>query len=426
MTMDENAVRLVLERAAATDGPRSTVDVARARRTGRRRLRLWRVILPGASAAAVAAIAALAGGMLPLGPAAGGTAARHGPHPVVGSRFPWLTSAPATFSPLVPYAAFGWLPAGFSIAGAYGDMMHEMSNSVASTHWVPLQAQDPAINRTLTGSVGAAGICHLTGQVAWPPAGPPGGSGSQSAAGPLRPGQRRYPHGLACEYSGPGLTTLPLTGPAPAAGGGRGFWAVNDGLVWEYAPGAWAELFLSAIHGAAPMTAAGRVLLAEVAAHIRYRSAARLAFPFRLRGVPASWHLTDAWLTTSGDRLVGMTLDLGPAADAYALSISAQPAGGPSGCTWDPTGPGTYQRVIIDGAAGILRSVDLPGKHFQSLCSASVDGLRLDISVDRSAPGTSDRPLPGGAGFGRALVIFFDHLKLLGPNPAGWTTRPLG
>jgi hypothetical protein len=58
------------------------------------------------------------------------------------------------------------------------------------------------------------------------------------------------------------------------------------------------------------------------------------------------------------------------------------------------------------------------------LGAADVRGLSIVIDPDLSIPGTDDTPLPGSGGFGSALAVF-GHLRLLGPDPARWSTSPL-
>jgi hypothetical protein len=278
-------------------------------------------------------------------------------------------------------------------------------------------------------SVNVAGRCRLTGPAVWLPDGE-----SHSVAGPLKAGEKRYPHGLICGRS----NATPLTGAAAAIGGLRAFWTV-DGLAWEYAPRAWAELSWT-IHGPLPPTrpAATRALMVRVASHVRFGSAVPLAFPFRLTGLPAGWHVTESTPAVFGGRLMGVGLYLGPAADSYALGVLMLPAPGPSWCTWG-AGTGTYQKVTVDGtdlgtyqkdtvggASGILRTIDEPGKHWQSLCFADIHGLDVWMDNDLANPFTSDAPLPGEAGLGGLLNIFRHHVQLFGPNPANWTTHPLG
>ena len=50
----------------------------------------------------------------------------------------------------------------------------------------------------------------------------------------------------------------------------------------------------------------------------------------------------------------------------------------------------------------------------QQLCGADADGLHMYIATSR------------GSGVPTAAGIFAHHLRLLGTNPANWTTKPLG
>ena len=64
--MDETAMRSHFERVVSQDAPPSMVDVARARTTGRRQLRMRWVGIPSASVGVALAIGLLfAGGALP-------------------------------------------------------------------------------------------------------------------------------------------------------------------------------------------------------------------------------------------------------------------------------------------------------------------------------------------------------------------------
>ncbi len=85
---------------------------------------------------------------------------------------------------------------------------------------------------------------------------------------------------------------------------------------------------------------------------------------------------------------------------------------------------GQSQHVTIDGAQALLRTIDEPGKHWQSLCAPDVDSLSLLIELDLNIPGTNDTPLPGGSRVGGLLTVF-SHLRLLGPDVANWTKQPL-
>jgi hypothetical protein len=98
------------------------------------------------------------------------------------------------------------------------------------------------------------------------------------------------------------------------------------------------------------------------------------------------------------------------------------PPGDQTACT---SVAGYSRYVRLDGARGVLVTIHLPPfKNLQFLCAARVRGLQLDLSVDRIVPGTRGRTVPGVRTLGTILTVF-SHLKLLGPDPANWTTRPL-
>jgi hypothetical protein len=60
-----------------------------------------------------------------------------------------------------------------------------------------------------------------------------------------------------------------------------------------------------------------------------------------------------------------------------------------------------------------------PGvRSYQGLCVPETDGLSVFFLVFR-APGSHAYPLGGAVG------VFLHHLRLLGPDPANWTTHPL-
>src|SRR5215472_3453796 len=106
--MDETAVRSLLDVAARDDeAPPCRVSIPLARRSGRRRLRLLRIYLPGAAPLAAAVAVAL---VISLPAAIGDGTSRAGDGQSRTSATTPIV-APRTFNPLVPYASFGWLPA---------------------------------------------------------------------------------------------------------------------------------------------------------------------------------------------------------------------------------------------------------------------------------------------------------------------------
>ena len=71
-------------------------------------------------------------------------------------------SAPGRFDPLVPYAAFGWLPEGFSESAANG--IDYNAGITASADSVTRQAADNRAGHFLYLDVTARGACPITGR----------------------------------------------------------------------------------------------------------------------------------------------------------------------------------------------------------------------------------------------------------------------
>jgi hypothetical protein len=110
--MDEKTMRALLERLAETEQPASQVDVALARRQGRRRLR-WRLtgVVGVPLAVVVAGVAVVASGTIASGAGASGVSApRAGGHGDVGIAQSGQASAPSASVPAVPVPPpTGWV-----------------------------------------------------------------------------------------------------------------------------------------------------------------------------------------------------------------------------------------------------------------------------------------------------------------------------
>ena len=192
---------------------------------------------------------------------------------------------------------------------------------------------------------------------------------------------------------------------APAVNGRPAYWHGN-GIMWQYAPGAWAYLY-----GAGNIQKpAGRTLDEEMAGKVRFGQSQPIYMPFRLNhGLPAGWAVarTDS-LVTNGRPLVWQ-LQAGPAAQPQALTIADDPQGGvcdllppqstltAGGIQWDyyySTGPGADQSIcavpIVDGR-GHLNMYYYWRGHAQALNLASL----------------------------------VRSMTFLGADPSGWTTRPI-
>ena len=326
-----------------------------------------------------------------------------------------------SFSPMVAAASFGWLPPGFSVGAGQRMGLADWT----TTQSVFLGAVAPATGQALVLTVQAAGSCRLTGpQRAVPP-------GHEGPAPPRRR-ERRYPHGLSCsEGAGGGGSAVLLTGSAPPLRGMPAYGTAERGLAWEYARDSWAWLNPQQPEPgagnpgtgrpAAGPSAVPRPLLRRVAAHVSY-CGAPLAFPFTLSGVPPRWQVAQGYFTESGGRLAGTGLALGPASSPLALDVGVSLPGGQPSCTFVA---GHSRYVRLRGARGVLVTIDeMPYKDLQFLCAARVRGLQLDLSLDHLVPGKRARLVPGLRSFGSILTVF-SHLKLLGPDPAKWTTHPI-
>jgi hypothetical protein len=381
--MDEKAMRAHFERAVQRSVPPSAVDVSRARKTGRRRLRIRRAGVPAASLLIVAAVGALfAGGILPTGatsrPAAAARthkAHTHKPAHVSGPM------APASFDPLAIYATFGWLPPGFSLIGPPTQQTATQSFAVV----------DGPNGQSIALTVFAANQCSFTGPF-WSP---PKGSFQFTDGGKHKRylHSRLYPGGLLCNW-GPQSLPGPIL-PAGQLAGHPAYFMLDDNghptaLAWQYARDGWAVAQWS---GPRPAQ------LAKVAARVRYQSNLRLRFPFKLTGIPASWKVDSTGSQVEGGKLRGYALYLGPSQDP-GITVLIEPQY-PDGCV---NIGGTTRSVSFDGASGVLRSAG------QEACFGSLHGMYVYVSSDQA----------GGA------LGLLRHVQVLGPDPANWTTQPLG
>jgi len=311
--MIEDQVRALFNGIADGERSPSRVDVGLAHRRGRARLRWRRAGLAGAPVLAAAAVAAvmLAVGAAPLRP---------GPGPA-----PTGPTAPRQFNPLVPYAAFGWLPPGYPV------LLGGSSRSLA------LQLAGPSlVRRTWMLDVAAAGHCRLAS----------GARKLTCRSSPLNPGQ-----------------TWRITAPAPAVHGHRAFWAhaghVNQGyLVWQYARAGWAVLTKNSPDRPSP---AWRALAVKIADHVRY--------------VPSG----------AVSRANGYAFSAGPAitypggqTQSGLPSFRLDPAGSHSSC---PSLPHSVHEVIAGHRVIVGPITEGQGMRGQSLCAASADGLRVIIVV---------------------------------------------
>ncbi|HUN30682.1 MAG TPA: hypothetical protein VMU95_01580 [Trebonia sp.] len=431
--MDETAVRSLLASVAETPEPLSSrIDIDAACRVGRARQARRALVsaVTGLAAAVAVGLVVAVPHALSLAPQQARPAAAA--QPSARHEAPSST-APATFSPLVPYAGFGSLPSGFS----------EQSTPVlkggtsASLTTVVRMASQLTTGRQLVLTVSSAKACQgVTVHLGKVPS-------STLAA--------------ACAFSGYGVT-----GKAPAINGRPAYWVNYDALAWQYAPGGWAVLApqsstaqsgtaqsgevqavsekgwmtlslpdagqpdassqkLKKAIAASPQTAVKEglvvppsastlTLLAKVAGQVRFGQKQPLVFPFRYSGgLPRGSRVASATFYASGRTLIGTSISVSPAAGAPALWIAAS-APESSGCTFQPG-----DSVVEELGMPWVKQVERNGSSGtqESLCSPVAGGLTAGLSVSVSADTAS---------FSADAVLA--RLSFLGTSPSGWTASP--
>jgi hypothetical protein len=406
--VDDNAIITLLASITDPPEPASRVSIAAALRRGRHQ----RLLQVGASALAVVAVAAaVAVPRFLLASStersqASASPSRSAARAVKQPSMP--ASAPATFNMFVPYAAFGWLPAGYSEA------------NIRLSEGGTLNSGPTEVVRTAVAANGAmvSLVVHARAACA---------TGAGASGGCIR---------------------AATSGKAPDVNGRPALWIIDGhGIAWQYAPGAWAEVHITAGrqgHGSAPggkgaarlkaaderaamqtpAPAGTRDLVLKIADAVKYAQRTPLVFDVRLASsLPAGWSLQETGFHVVDGRLLADGLNVGPAADTSALSISAtKPLG--YGCNY-VSGQSSY--VTKYGVNWEYRVLDDHiAKNVQMLCSMQpIDGLDVNIYLDMAPEEAGAAPLPGSYQLGGAFGVYA-RLHLLGLNPANWTADPLG
>ena len=373
--MTEPQVRALFNQIADGEAAPSRVDTQLALRRGRARLRWRRACVASAPvlAAAAVAVVALAVAAGPGGSGAGPAAA--GP------------AAPRQFNPLIPYVAFGWLPAGQSLSqgGARRGEVFMLTGSASD-----------ALGWGL--SVYARGQCHLTSS---------GKSLKCAGETPLE------------------SATVRFSAPAPAVDGHSAFWAGTD-LIWSYARGGWAWVnipvsdFSTLQHD--PVTQGQAI---KIARHLRFGAATPpLVFPAQLTGLTGQWriselhyqaaaralHVDTYTLTTGTSRFIPHVGDQGIWTNAPYVDIHPSPRTG----TCAPHDPATENTSeIINGYRVVVKRSSAGGFPEHEVCAAHADGLWVDIIEFGRHPSIG-------------VTSLFQQLRLLGTHIANWTRNPIG
>ena len=390
--MFEQALAELFEEQASENPPPTQASVLAAAQQGRARRRRRNAGLAAASPVlAVGAVLAITfGGLVPSSGyrAQVSSPGAHVSSPADGAS---AAQAPRLFSPLRPYVSPGWLPKGLSAASFVG---------------VFTRLEDSYIDIRSTGvglNVWSRGVCRLSSRsftCGWPH-----DAGAPESIVP-RPGigRRIGEIGGRAAYwvfpSGSG------TGTSPSSR------FPSRQLTWQYAQGGWAVLSAPDLPDALRM-----------ARTLRFGMAAgpTAAFPFQLTGLPADWRVNQVF--TRVDQGVRYAFLFGfsagavdTVADDFAprqvMTVQTGPLYGSSCVSYFHHA--SYRRQIINGheAFVLLKPQAWDTGAKSGLCTVS-DGVLASLITEGQATVS-------------ATGLLAHHIRFLGPDPAKWTTRPIG
>jgi hypothetical protein len=418
--MNENNVRALLHDIADRPEPAPRIDIDRARRSGLRRLWARRVALPAAVAAALAlafvipaTLTSAATGHPDVRTGASGSATAKAVQPTPKSKATQASvpSPDGYLNPLVPYAAFGYLPRGYSLDITPSAIHDGFLSTVDNLTITAAQSVGGYfIQLSVMPKDGCYGLLS----------GIPGWTATQDQ-------QAR-----CSELTGQ------ASGRAPDVRGRIAYWG-NGGtsLAWQYAPGSWALLEAQDSSTAFP-AATAKTLLPEMAASVKFGQTKPIVFPFKLSGaVPADWHAVSASYTVLGTgEYLANELDVAPYADyevhgVTGLVIDAGEAPDLNGnsCTTEPgAGQGAVAHVRKDGLSWVVQTPAATGAPTgEPLGVPGQDATACDPQPDNGLYAFADLKLgtTGAAGTG-GITAVLHHLSILGAEPAAWSSTPLG
>ena len=366
--MLEHSIESVFQQMADQEQPQSTVSIQAALRDGHARLRRRRLMRAvGTPAFAAAAVLAIA---LPVSMSAGSHNATQEQRAVV------VPASPATsrhFSPLALYASFGWLPA-----------------KETGVMWGSMQATyENLIDRGWFLRTYPVGSCERLGEH-------------------MECGWGKDKGNNAC------LGNAYIQARAPAIDGRPAYWAYDQGtrnsagqrcLTWEYQPGGWAYLLSSGVINPS------KRLVVRVASAVRFGGhQPSFKFAAQLRKLPGRWQVaftTDFYLTHGAVLARPYTITDGKTSLGIYVNPGSQEH---NKCL----GPQSACRVI-NGYYVTLSEygpVTKGGRQEFELEVADADNASVMIGPETHK-------------YLGLMYTVFSHMKMLGSNPAAWTTKPL-
>jgi hypothetical protein len=376
--MLEEDIKSLYDRMADLDQPPSSISIPAARRAGRVRLtrrRAAAVATPVLAAVAVIAIALAAqiqGGLHETPPTGLlGT-------PPTGS----AQRAPQYFNPLRPYARFGWLPP--SSIPANSEVISQRMMSLGNPSGAFL-------------ALFAAGACHLTGHTL-----------------NCLPSGNRYPLGrnIAHGDGHPAYWTAPQKARSPLLGTSPGQ------LAWQYAVGGWAVLdYVASGHASAIDDA---VKIAD-RVQFGYRGEPAIRFPVQLTDVPANWQvncvatsLVGHVMYAASDVVTAGRVTGSICGDDAPLNAPHFDAGqgAKNQCGDFSHAEGAQSKPEVINGYQVVLITDNKFWPNHQLCADNAAGTFVWIAI-----GAHPTLSPAS--------IFTHHLRLLGSNPAKWTTKPI-
>ena len=214
---------------------------------------------------------------------------------------------------------------------------------------------------------------------------------------------------LACGHS-PAL----ILGPAPGVDGRRAYWAnwPQDGLVlaFQYAAGGWALLHGSYAPGTQRL---GKAQMVKVAGHVSVGAhLAPVKFPVQLTNGQAGWHVSELALSATPGGPVGRSFMIAGRGARVTAQIAVSPL--PADACTIPARRYWLRHYVINGYEVTVSHFGPASTYL--LCARNADGLAVMLFE----PAWWHQRDP--VAFLRGL---FGQLRLLGPDPHGWTTQPL-
>jgi hypothetical protein len=408
--MNENNVRALLHDLADRPEPAPRIDIDRARRRGLRRLWARRAALSVGVATLVALAvlvpraltSAVGPGQVGVNPAATSNAVKPTP------------TTSAYLNPLVPYAAFGYLPKGYAL-DVTPSAIHDGFLSTVDN--LTITAAQPAGDYFIQLSVLPKGGCSgLLGGI-------PGWSATLA------------------EINRCSTLTGQDSGRAPNVNGRIAYWG-NGGLdlAWQYAPASWALLQAQSSGNSMFPYGQAATLLPRMAASVKFGQTKPIAFPFKLSAaVPADWHpVSAAYTVSAAGEYLANELDVAPSADYQAhgvtgLIVDAGATATVNGNTCrlksagSQTGTTTSLFPQADSALWVVRTpIGATGKKpAQGLGLSDSDATACTQGPDHGLYLFADLKLDTTGAPAGGITAVLIHLSVLGVDPRAWTAAPL-